>query len=81
LNILAKLLLIVGYANWRKSPMQSERNKVVENRSGLCHFSGTVILLSTHSTIFIAGKIIKNSITIEKTSVNTMSRFCMIYIP
>jgi len=60
--------------------MQSERNTVVNIRNALCHFSGTVILLSTHSTIFIAGKAIKTSITMEKTSVRMMSRF-MIYIP
>lgn len=45
---------------------------VVKIRNGLCHFSGTDILLSTHSTIFMAGKAIKTSITMLKTSVKTM---------
>jgi len=72
-------LLIVGYANRRKIPMQSERKTVVTIKNGLCHFSGTVILLSTHSTIFIAGKAIKTSITTENTRVKTI--LSMIYIP
>jgi len=38
-------------------------------RSGLYHFSGIVNWLSSHSTIFMAGKAINMSITTEKTSV------------
>lgn len=66
---------MVGYAKRRKSLMQSEKNIVVIMRRGLCYFSGTVILLSIQSTVFMAGKAIKTSIAIEKTSVRTMSKF------
>ena len=49
--------------------MQRERNTVVDMRSGLYHFSGILNLLSSHSTIFMAGKAINISITTEKASV------------
>jgi len=59
--------------------MRRERNAVVERRSGLCHFSGTVIWFSNHSTIFIAGKIMNISMTTEKTRV--MIKSIMFYNP
>jgi len=59
--------------------MSKERKIVVKIRSRLCHFSGISIFVSANSTIFMAGKAIKTSITIEKTRVSTI--FNMIYIP
>ena len=57
--------------------MQSERNIVVNMRSGLYHFFGIVTLLSNHSTIFIAGKAININITMEKVSVRII---CIIFV-
>ena len=53
--------------------MQSDRKMVRDMRNGLYHLSGISILLSTHSTIFMAGKAMNISITIEKTRVRTIS--------
>jgi len=69
----------MDYANLRKSPTSKERRIVVEISRGLYHFWGMAIFCSIHSTIFIAGKAIKISITILNTSVMTIS--VIFYIP
>ncbi len=51
---------------------------VVDMRSGLYHFSGISNLLSSHSTIFMAGKAINISITTEKTRVITICSMSII---
>lgn len=53
--------------------MSKERTIVVKIRSRLCHFGGIGSIFSANSTIFMAGKAMKTSITMEKTSVNTIS--------
>ena len=66
--------LIEGYyAKRRNNPTRRERKMVMRICNMLCEVSESAFFVSIHSTIFIAGKAIKTSITIEKTSVNTIS--------
>ncbi len=69
----------MDYANRKKSPMARASRSVIANITGLNHFSGISTLLSIHSVIFIAGKIMNISITMLKTSVKTI--FSIGYIP
>ena len=61
---------MVGYyAKRRKSPTRRERKIVMMICKILCHVSVSVIFVSIHFAIFIVGKAMKTSITMEKTSV------------
>ena len=59
--------------------MERASRRVMKSIKGLYHFSGISTLLSIHSVIFIAGKIIKISMTMLKTNVKTI--FSIGYIP
>jgi len=70
--ILSKLLLIMGYANLRKTPINKESITKISIWSILYTFSEKLVLDLIQSTIFIAGNAMKTSMTTEKTNVKTI---------